>query len=117
MNVLTKLLIAASIAVFIGTITITVMNMTIVNNRLSSKNIMDYKEISNSLNSPEFNSKLLEFYDDGKITRYESDSLEDLALKIKEEKRLLKEQKRALKVQQEEKAFILHLRESIKYEK
>ncbi|MGR5465401.1 hypothetical protein ACPV5G_20910, partial [Photobacterium damselae] len=44
-----------------------------------------YAEIATSINSPEFNSKLIEYYSDGKITIYENYRLEQLASEIKEE--------------------------------
>lgn len=48
-------------------------------------NISRYKKIATELNSPEYNSKLIEFYDDGKITLYEQLELRSLQSKIQDE--------------------------------
>ncbi|EHA1082437.1 hypothetical protein I8Y06_003313 [Photobacterium damselae] len=48
-------------------------------------NISRYKKIVIELNSPEYNSKLIEFNDDGKITLYEQLELKSLQSKIQDE--------------------------------
>ncbi|ELV7517164.1 hypothetical protein QMU85_002161 [Photobacterium damselae] len=60
---------------------------------IPAKKPSQYAEISTSLNSPEFNSKLIEYYSDGKITIYENYRLEQLASEIKEEQFLSNLQK------------------------
>ncbi|HIF9538218.1 TPA: hypothetical protein ACX6S7_002472 [Photobacterium damselae] len=52
---------------------------------MSVDNISKYKKTAIELNSPEYDSKLIEFYEDGKITFYERLELLDLQAKIQDE--------------------------------
>lgn len=49
------------------------------------ENISRYEKISIKLNSPEYNSRLIDFYEDGKITFYEQLELNSLQSKIQDE--------------------------------